>query len=326
MSHIIKRMMLLIGALFATSLLYSTPAAAQATRTWVSGVGDDANPCSRTAPCKTFPGAISKTAAGGEINCIDPGGFGGVTITKSITIDCSAVTAGILIAGTNGVLINTATDPNSRVTLRGLLIDGGPPGSNSLSAVRVVQAGVVTIENSRLWNFSGTPGRGVTVDGGAQNMQVFIVNSTIDNNSGGGVLVQPTGAISVSLELRNVRLLNNGSAAVGLSTASGATALSAVIVDSQISGGGVAGTSGVVAKATTGTATVLVKSSSISGNPQFGINSNGAGAAVRVGDTAITNNGTGLNAVATAKLESFGDNDVTANTTPGAFTATIPHS
>ena len=59
---------------------------AQATRTWVSGVGDDANPCSRTAPCKTFAGAISKTAAGGEINVLDPGGFGAVTITKSITI------------------------------------------------------------------------------------------------------------------------------------------------------------------------------------------------------------------------------------------------
>src|SRR6185369_8284679 len=76
---------------------------AQSPRTWVSGVGDDANPCSRTAPCKTFPGAISKTAAGGEINCLDPGGFGTVTITKSITIDCSngGGIAGIQGTGTN---------------------------------------------------------------------------------------------------------------------------------------------------------------------------------------------------------------------------------
>ena len=68
------------------ALLFAAPANAQATRTWISGVGDDANPCSRTAPCKTFAGAISKTAAGGEIDCLDPGGFGTVTITKSITI------------------------------------------------------------------------------------------------------------------------------------------------------------------------------------------------------------------------------------------------
>src|ERR1700716_4396332 len=89
-----------------------TPAArAQATRTWVSGVGDDANPCSRTAPCKTFAGAISKTAPGGEINCLDPGGFGGGTITKSLTIDCHEVFASVLVSGTNGINIvsdNTA--------------------------------------------------------------------------------------------------------------------------------------------------------------------------------------------------------------------------
>src|SRR5664279_6036282 len=79
---------------------------AQATRTWVSGVGDDVNPCSRTAPCKTFPGAISKTAVGGEINCLDPGGFGTVTITKSITIDCHEIFASILHSGTNGITIS----------------------------------------------------------------------------------------------------------------------------------------------------------------------------------------------------------------------------
>src|SRR5215468_6253909 len=90
---------------FLTPLLASAPAHAQASRTWVSGVGDDANPCSRTAPCKTFAGAISKTATGGEINCLDPAGFGAVTITKSITIDCHEIFASVLVAGTNGIII-----------------------------------------------------------------------------------------------------------------------------------------------------------------------------------------------------------------------------
>src|SRR6478609_10918411 len=80
-------------------------AQAQATRTWVSGVGDDANPCSRTAPCKTWAGAISKTAAGGEINALDPGGYGPVTITKSITLDGAGTNASILAAGTNGIVV-----------------------------------------------------------------------------------------------------------------------------------------------------------------------------------------------------------------------------
>src|SRR6188474_2976615 len=94
-------------ALFVLTLGISSIANAQATRTWVSGVGDDANPCSRTAPCKTFAGAISKTAAGGEISVLDPGGFGAVTITKSIAIVNQGSLGSVLAAGTNGIFINT---------------------------------------------------------------------------------------------------------------------------------------------------------------------------------------------------------------------------
>src|SRR6202453_4542163 len=103
-----KRLNWKIFAFASYAILYMASAQAQATRTWVSGVGDDVNPCSRTAPCKTFAGAISKTSAGGEINCIDPGGFGALTITKSITLDCGSGDGGdpgsILVAGTNGIV------------------------------------------------------------------------------------------------------------------------------------------------------------------------------------------------------------------------------
>src|SRR6185369_3180997 len=95
--------------LFAAPLLvlaFATAAHAQSTRTWVSGVGDDANPCSRTAPCKTFAGAIARTAPGGEISVLDPGGFGAVTITKAITIDGEGTLAGLLNATVNGIIIN----------------------------------------------------------------------------------------------------------------------------------------------------------------------------------------------------------------------------
>jgi hypothetical protein len=104
--------------------LPAAPAHAQATRTWVSGVGDDANPCSRTAPCKTFAGAISKTAAGGEINCLDPGGFGAVTITKSMTIDCHEVFASVLVSGTNGINIVSDNTAARVVRLRNLNVNG----------------------------------------------------------------------------------------------------------------------------------------------------------------------------------------------------------
>src|SRR5499425_2642996 len=100
---------------------FSTAAFAQATRTWVSGVGDDANPCSRTAPCKTFAGAISKTAPGGEIDALDPGGFGAVTITKAMTIDGGGgMVASILSSGVNGVIVSAAA--TDVIVLRNLRI------------------------------------------------------------------------------------------------------------------------------------------------------------------------------------------------------------
>src|SRR5436305_12383807 len=108
-------------------LLASVMMNAQASRTWVSGVGDDANPCSRTAPCKTFAGAISKTAVDGEIDALDPAGFGAVTITKAITIDGSATgMAGILASGVVGaVTVNiTANSGSNFVQLRSLSING----------------------------------------------------------------------------------------------------------------------------------------------------------------------------------------------------------
>src|SRR5690348_12868822 len=123
--------------------LWSSAAQAQATRTWVSGVGDDANPCSRTAPCKTFAGAISKTATGGEIDALDPGGFGAVTITKTITIDGGGGQVASVLAsgGTNGIVV--AAGASDIVTLRNLRINGveGTPSGGGLNGIRYVSGG-----------------------------------------------------------------------------------------------------------------------------------------------------------------------------------------
>src|SRR6516225_10014511 len=121
---------------------------AQATRTWVSGVGDDANPCSRTAPCKTFAGAISKTAVSGEIDALDPGGFGAVTITKSITLDGTAGLAGVLVSGTNAIVVSAA---GSDVIIRNLDLNGLGTG---LAGILIVQAGDVRIENCKIYGFA----------------------------------------------------------------------------------------------------------------------------------------------------------------------------
>jgi hypothetical protein len=171
----------------------TAPAHAQATRTWVSGTGDDANPCSRTAPCKTFAGAISKTANGGEINCIDPGGFGGVTITKSLTIKCHYTEGGVLVAGTNAIVVNaTATD---KVTLRGLDINGiGTGAPTSLTGVKVLSAAVVELIDVEIYRFK--VGVAVVPTGAGSETHVIIKNSHIHNNDIGVIVAPGSNTIS----------------------------------------------------------------------------------------------------------------------------------
>ncbi|MGZ8305875.1 MAG: hypothetical protein ACXWU6_04665, partial [Allosphingosinicella sp.] len=152
-----KRIVMLALATSGMMVGYATPAAAQATRTWVSGVGDDVNPCSRTAPCKTFAGAISKTAAGGEINCLDPGGFGAVTIIKSMTISCPYTEGGAL-AGGNGIVVNLPLATDS-VVIRGLDIFGVNPPSNG---VRFINQGSLHIEDSVIRRFNAANSFGVS--------------------------------------------------------------------------------------------------------------------------------------------------------------------
>jgi hypothetical protein len=174
------------------SALYTAPAHAQATRTWVSGVGDDANPCSRTAPCKTFAGAISKTANGGTIDCLDPGGFGAVTITKSIAIQCDEVSnGGVLVSGTNAIIVSAG--PADRVILSGLDIDGLGTGVNGVGFNSGAQ---LIIDDCWIHNFANI---GVNVASNTANARVVITRSRILNNgtSGngatGGVAVQGNG-------------------------------------------------------------------------------------------------------------------------------------
>jgi len=200
------RLRLSLLAVLILAVAFSSLASAQATRTWVSGVGDDANPCSRTAPCKTFAGAISKTVTGGIIDCLDPGGFGAVTITKSIMIDCSPVAGGILVSGTNGVVINAQTTDD--VTLRSLNFDGLGTG---LSAVDILQAGNVHLEHVKIQGFTVA---GVTVNASnPSNLSMYDVTISDGISGVGGSIVGngvslTTSTGTVSAQLHDVRIFN----------------------------------------------------------------------------------------------------------------------
>ncbi len=191
--------------LIAVTLAFASLAQAQATRTWVSGVGDDANPCSRTAPCKTFAGAISKTATGGEISVLDPGGFGSIIITKSLTIDGTGMLASILSSGTTGITINItdAKDTAKTVRIRGLTINGAGTGING---IRVIAANKVSIEDTVI---DGCTTNGISVE--TSGAQVFVKNATISNNAGAGINVTAGGQAAIS----DVSVIYNGTGLVG---------------------------------------------------------------------------------------------------------------
>jgi|SRR5579862_6366861 len=185
-------------------LAVSSSARAQATRTWVSGVGDDANPCSRTAPCKTFTGAISKTAPAGEIDALDPGGFGAVTITKSITIDGGGgVIAGVLVSGTNGIVVSAGATDN--VVIRNLDINGLGTG---LSGVRFLSGGELHVEKCVIYQFTNF---GIDVELGATG-KVFvsdtIIRDVVGSMAGGIFLTTTAGTVNAAID--HSRLHANG--------------------------------------------------------------------------------------------------------------------
>jgi hypothetical protein len=201
------------------TLSITTLAHAQATRTWVSGVGDDANPCSRTAPCKTFAGAISKTALGGIINCLDPGGFGAVTITKSITIDCTGTMGSVLSSGVQGVIVNGLT--NSQVVLRAIDINGAGTtlGTNG---VNVIQAGSVSLYDVNIANYSTT---GLTATNGSNLISIYLDSCQI-LNSAKGINMANTGTGIAKLRVESSAIEHNSNIGVHITGVNGAAFIS----------------------------------------------------------------------------------------------------
>ncbi len=298
-----------LGTIVLTASFLPVIAAAQATRTWVSGVGDDANPCSRTAPCKTFAGAISKTAAKGEINVLDPGGYGAVTITKSISIIADGVVAGVLVSGTNGIIVNAAS--TDTIVLRGLDIEGLGTG---LNGIRFLAGGLLSVENCTIHGFAQM---GISFEPSTR-ARLAVSDTTIRNNvaaSGGGIMVKPGAGVFAVVSLDNVRLLRNQ---FGLRVEDDTRA----VVNDTISWSN--NTDGFSAFGSGATLpSLMIKRSVASLNNGSGLRSEG-GATVMFSDTTVTGNTTGLFVANGGGLVSFGTNEVFANASNGVPTSTQP--
>jgi len=295
-----KKLLLLAALGTIAAILPGSPASAQATRTWVSGVGDDANPCSRTAPCKTWAGAISKTAAGGEIDVLDPGGFGAVTITKSITLDGSPGSIGsVLVAGTNGINVSAgATDVVilRNIRFQGVFGNGSSPGNSGQTAISFNAGAKLVVERCDIMGFA--------LNGILANLSAAATLSVHDTTIAnvGKTAVAITSTVTTTANIEGVSMWNNN---FGVAVGAGNKAL----VDHSVMAGAL--TAGAE---TDPGGSLFIDNSEITGNAT-GILANGT---VILGNSDITFNTTAI----TGATSSYGNNRIFGNTGNGTTPTT----
>jgi hypothetical protein len=310
----LAKIVLCLGGILASLCFAAAPASAQATRTWVSGVGDDANPCSRTAPCKTFAGSISKTQAGGEINCIDPGGFGALTITKSITISCEIGTAGVLVSGTNGFVVNAAS--TDVVVLNGLDFEGLGSG---ISGILILSAAKVDVRHSSIRNFKGASGISLTP---STSTQLFVNDTLLINNGAsattGGIVIRPSGSGSANVVITNSQIDGNSSGVRADATGTAGN-VRATIENSSVSGNANDGVT-AIANGSSGSVAIVDKSA-ISNNAGSGVVANNA--TLLLGASTVTGNATGLSTANSGSLFTYKNNNINGNANDNVAAATV---
>lgn len=312
------RMMLLFAPIVGLTPLAS-PAHAQAgllTRTWVSSSGDDAQNCSRTTPCKTFVGAAAKTSAGGQIDCLDPGGFGAITIAKALTIDCSqgARFGSIIFQGGNAIVVSAGA--SDVVILRGLEIDGVRQSSAAGANGIVYRSGLeLHVEDCFFHGFSNSA---ISVVTSATVSRLYVNNSYL-LNSGTGLIAGPTAGI-VLVALDNVHVEQN---TTGIALNGGSAQIFASVSNSSIANntGSSANSFGVTANVNT---SLIMNNDVVYANAAAGVNANGSATTVLVGASTIVQNEVGVSTTNGATMQSFKNNQIALNGTDGTPIPAFP--
>ena len=307
----------------AIAALAAAPAHAQATRTWVSALGDNNNPCSRTAPCQTFAGALAKTLPGGEISVLDAGGFGSVTIDQAVSIVADGIEGGILANGSNGIVV--AAGASDVVSIRGLQIEGAGSG---LNGIKFTSGAALHVEDCVIRGFqSNTSGNahGIAfVPTG--NSELYVTDTIIEKNgtvsTGGGILVQPTGTGTAKVGLSGVTLANNsfGFRANG-SSSTGTAGITGGIYDTTASGNN-GNAFSAITNGSQGVNLMISHSSAFANNSQA-LFVNGADAMVALSDFAASANATGLLTSNGGQILSHSNNSISGNVVDGAPTFQI---
>jgi hypothetical protein len=296
----------ILGFLLCAGLLagFSSGAFAQATRTWVSGVGDDVNPCSRTAPCKTFAGAISKTAEGGEIDALDPAGYGTLTITKAMTVDGGTGSGWASVLNSGGIAgfnvnITTGTHVSDAVViLRNITIQGAiqAPTLGGTHGINVIKVNRLFVLDCHIEN-QGTTGIHINT---ATTASVFVRNTDISNTNTGIDATSSVGGQTAILSANNITI--QGQTNGVLINANGFGFLANSYLSRCVGGNATQAVSG---------ATLDIDNCQLFTNTTA-VNAL-AGSTVRVNNNQIFDNTTGFGGTA-ASIQSGGNNKLVGNT------------
>jgi hypothetical protein len=286
----------------ACLVLNALPAYAQNNRSFVSGAGLDTNACTRSAPCLTFAQALTQTNAGGLINCLDPGGFGGLTIDKAITIDCTGTFAGVLVNMGNGITVNAGA--SDVVRLRGLSIEGVGVGANV--GVAAFQVGALRIEQCKIFGFV-SHGVAFPVPTGLGS-ELYVSDSVISEN-GNGIIIDASGTATVRVSLSNVKLDNNRNGLFVRSNAGSTGLISLSLRDSTAAGNS---NNGIQVIALGGPVVTTLDNVTATTN-STGLLVDGAATRVLITRLTATSNFIGMSTVNSGVIVSYGDNHINNN-------------
>jgi hypothetical protein len=300
-----SRIIIAAGLALAVTLPTAGANAQSAIRTYVSITGSDTNPCSLTSPCRHFQAAANATSAGGEVDALDPGGYGSLTINQAITIEGQGWS---YVAPPNGEPAITINAGSGNVTLRGLSLNG--VGTSGSTGILFNSGTTLNVQNSVIQNFSSS---GIDVALTSSNpSKLFVSNTLISGNGGTGIYTDTTGSGTMTGVIERVEIENNSGAGMDFNPSG---TMNVTLSDSVIADNGI---DGVALYANGPAAKIMVRNSTIANNTDIGVATGGDTAHIWLTRSTITGNGTGWDGTVSSYDDNNIDGDTNTDTAPPA--------
>jgi hypothetical protein len=299
-------------ALLISTFAFVLPAhaAGSLTRTFVSSTGVDTNPCTIAAPCASFAAAYAAVAAGGIIAALDPGKYGPVTITSTVTIDgngWAAITAPNVNNGA-GITINGLS--NDKIILRGLIVDGAGGAPYGI----VFNSGdTLTIDDIVIRNISAFGLAFLSSVGTTQTQTLSVSNSHFFSNAN-GVSIQAFGSGAIGASFARTEFIGNQSE--GLTSLTGGGSVAIAVTDSVAANNGDRGF--VINSGNVGTINLLLTRCQVANNAA-GVEAVKVGATIWLAQSTLTGNASGYLRTIGGVVNSYGDNYITDTNNTGAL-------